>query len=419
MAAWRWPFAFLATHHYSEVSGHRRIPDPLDSTKKIFELAPVIQLTGTGFAAMILHSWSITLQELPPMSHQTPLVPTELGFRMPAEWEPQEGVWLSWPHRLATWPGKFEPVPRIFAEIARHIADSELVRINVLHAEMEASVRALLASSNVRMERVHFHHNPTNDSWVRDHGPTYLIREQDGKRVRALINWGYNAWGNKYHPHDLDNAVPQRIGEEFGEMIFPGNMILEGGSIDVNGQGILLTSESCLLNPNRNPQLSREQIEQQLKQMLGVRKILWLGEGIAGDDTDGHVDDMTRFVGPRTIVTAVEDDPTDVNYQALQENYRRLQTMTDLDGQLFEIIPLPMPEPVVHDGNRLPASYANFLITNGKVLVPTYRSRRDAAALEILSRLFPGREVVGIDCTDLVWGLGAIHCVTQQQPAAG
>ncbi|WP_437228886.1 agmatine deiminase family protein [Planctomicrobium sp. SH661] len=353
------------------------------------------------------------------MSHDSALVPSALGYRMPAEWEPQEAIWLSWPVRLATWPGKFEPVPRIFAEIARHVTDSELVRINVTDEEMESRVRTLLTECQVRMDRVRFHRNPTNDSWVRDHGPIYLVREQDGKRTRALTNWGYNAWGNKYHPHNLDDAVPLRIAEEFGETVFSNKMILEGGSVDVNGAGVLLTSESCLLNPNRNPHLSRDQIEEQLKGMLGVGKILWLGEGIVGDDTDGHVDDITRFVSARTIVTAVEEDPSDVNHDALQENLKRLQTMTDLDGRPFEIIPLPMPSAVEHAGVRLPASYANFLITNGKVLVPTYRCERDQVALNILSRLFPGREVVGIDSTDLVWGLGAIHCVTQQQPAVG
>jgi len=352
------------------------------------------------------------------MSPQISSVPAELGFRMPAEWEPQEGVWLSWPHRLATWPGKFDPIPRIFAELARHISDSELVRINIRDVDMEAAVRPLLEESQVRMDRVRFHYHPTNDTWVRDHGPIYLIREQNGTKTRALINWGYNAWGNKYHPHHLDDAVPQRIGEESGETIFSGGMVLEGGSIDVNGAGLLLTSESCLLNPNRNPHLSRPEIEQRLRDMLGVSKILWLGEGIAGDDTDGHVDDMTRFVAPRTIVTVVEEDPADINYQALQENLKRLRTMTDLEGRPLEIVELPMPEAVEHAGHRLPASYANFLITNGKVLVPVYRSRRDEPALEKLRSLFPGREVVGIDCTDLVWGLGSIHCVTQQQPAA-
>lgn len=344
--------------------------------------------------------------------------PAELGYRMPAEWEPQEAVWLSWPHKQESWPGKFEPVPGVFAEIARHIADVELVRINVADSSMESTVRTLLERSHVRMDHVRFHRNPTNDCWVRDHGPIYVVRERQGRRERALTNWGYNAWGDKYPPYDLDNAVPQRIAHEFGEPMFDGGMILEGGSIDVNGQGLLLTSESCLLNPNRNPDLSREQIEQRLKDFLGIGKVLWLGEGIAGDDTDGHIDDMTRFVGPRTLVTAVEEDPGDENFEPLQANLDRLQALTDLDGRPLEIVTLPMPGPVYFDQQRLPASYANFLIINGGVLVPTYRCEQDQAALKTLQRVFPTRQVVGIDCSDLAWGLGAIHCVTQQQPAA-
>jgi agmatine deiminase len=342
--------------------------------------------------------------------------PAELGYSMPAEWEPQEAVWLSWPHKEESWPGNFSPVPAIFAQIGREIADSQLVRINVADAGMEANARAHLQQAGARMDRVRFHHNPTNDAWVRDHGPIYVVRERQGKRERALTNWGYNAWGGKYPPFDLDNEIPSRIAAEFNEPIFDAGMILEGGSIDVNGEGVLLTTEGCLLHPNRNPDLSREQIEQRLMQFLGVGKILWLGDGISGDDTDGHVDDITRFVGPRTLITVIEDDPADENHKPLQENLDRLNHLTDIDGRPFEVITLPMPEPVFYDGSRLPASYANFLIINTKVLVPIYGSRRDAIALKTLQRVFPDRDVVGIDCTVLAWGLGAIHCVTQQQP---
>ncbi|WP_437205645.1 agmatine deiminase family protein [Planctomicrobium sp. SH664] len=340
---------------------------------------------------------------------------------MPAEWEPQEAVWLSWPHKEESWPGAFEPVPAIFGELARHITDSQLVRINVSGPEMQAATEAVLRAAGARLDRVRFHHNPTNDAWVRDHGPIYVVRDRNGRTERALTKWGYNAWGDKYPPYDLDNEVPGRIAREFDEPIFNGGMILEGGSIDVNGAGLLLTSEACLLNPNRNPQLSKAEIELRLQDYLGVGKILWLGDGIIGDDTDGHIDDITRFVGPRTIVTAIEEDTTDENHQPLQENLERLQTLTDLDGRPFEIVTIPMPEPVYFDDDgeavRLPASYANFLIINTKVLVPVYGGKRDAEALRTLSRLFPGREVVGINCRDLVWGLGAIHCVTQQQPS--
>lgn len=351
------------------------------------------------------------------MSNQSRPTPAELGFRMPAEWEPQEAVWLSWPHRRATWPGNFEPVPAVFAEIARHIAEVQLVRINVGSDEMEASVRQLLTDSNVQMDRVRFHRNPTNDCWVRDHGPIYVVRGSGETRERAFINWGYNAWGGKYPPFDRDNAIPSRIAEEFGELAFDGGMILEGGSIDVNGRGLLLTSEACLLNPNRNPNLTKDQIEQRLKEMLGVQKILWVGDGIVGDDTDGHIDDVTRFVNERTIVTAVEADPQDVNYRPLKENFERLKQMTDLEGRPLEIVTLPMPDAVWDEEFRLPASYANFLIINDKVLVPTYRCQNDDIALETLQKLFSDRNVVGIDCTSLVLGLGSIHCVTQQQPA--
>lgn len=343
--------------------------------------------------------------------------PALLNYRMPAEWEPQEAVWLSWPHKEESWPGAFEPVPRVFAEIARHIASSQLVRINVRDSDMEARVRQVLQAGHVSLDRVRFHHNPTNDAWVRDHGPIYVVRELSNHRERALTKWGYNAWGDKYPPYDLDNAVPGRIATEFGEPLFDGGMILEGGSLDVNGEGVLLTTTSCLLNPNRNPDLSQQQIEQRLKDFLGVGKVLWLGDGILGDDTDGHIDDITRFVSSRVIVTAIEEDRSDPNHEPLRENLAQLQAMSDLDGRPFEIVTIPMPHPVFFEDQRLPASYANFLIINTKVLVPTYRCRHDAEVLRTLQRLFRDREVVGIDCTDLVWGLGAIHCVTQQQPA--
>lgn len=346
----------------------------------------------------------------------TATTPTELGYRMPAEWEPQEAVWLSWPHNRESWPGAFDPVPGIFVEIARHIAEGQLVRINVAGEAMQAAVAALLRNAGVRIENVRFHLNPTNDAWVRDHGPIYVVRERNGHRERALTDWGYNAWGGKYPPFELDDAVPKRIAEEFGETRFDGGMILEGGSIDVNGEGTLLTTTSCLLNPNRNPALTQSEIEQRLMQFLGVTHVLWLGEGIEGDDTDGHIDDITRFVGPTQVVTVIEDRTEDSNHAPLQENYERLREMTDQQGRPLEVVTLPMPDPLSVDGQRVPASYANFLIINDKVLVPTYRCSHDQDAISTLRSVFPGRDVVGIDCTHLVWGLGAIHCVTQQQP---
>lgn len=343
--------------------------------------------------------------------------PMSLGFRMPAEWEPHEATWLSWPHKLESWPGAFEEVPSVFANIAYYIAESELVRINVRDAAIESEVRALLEIRGVRMESVRFHHNPTNDAWVRDHGPIYVVRDTSHGRERAITNWGYNAWGGKYPPYDLDDRIPTRIAAEFDELRFDPGMVLEGGSIDVNGQGTLLTTAGCLLHPNRNPDLSKSDIEARLRDYLGIRHFLWLGEGILGDDTDGHVDDLTRFVGPSTLVTMVEPDHDDPNHEPLAVNLDLLRTMRDESGTSLEVVEIPMPQPVYFGSERLPASYANFLITNAHVLVPVYGVANDGAALEILQSLFPGRDVVGIDCTRLAWGLGAIHCVTQQQPA--
>ncbi|HKX33546.1 MAG TPA: agmatine deiminase family protein [Blastocatellia bacterium] len=343
-------------------------------------------------------------------------LPRLLGYRMPAEWEPHEATWLSWPHKEASWPNAFEPVPAIFVEMTRHLTASELVRINVADEEFAERVRALLRAGGVDLDRVRFHFNPTNDAWVRDHGPIYVIRDREGKRERAIVDWGYNAWGDKYPPSDDDDIVPTRIAEESGEPLFKPGIVMEGGSLDVNGCGTLITTEGCLLNPNRNPHLNRAQIEQYLKDYLGVSNILWLGEGIAGDDTDGHVDDLTRFVSPETVVTVIEDDPSDENFQVLKENHGRLLGMKDQAGRPLRVVTLPMPGPLYFEDQRLPPSYANFYIANRSVLVPTYRHRNDERACAILQDLFPSRKVIGIDCTHLIWGLGSIHCVTQQQP---
>ncbi len=336
---------------------------------------------------------------------------------MPAEWEPHEATWLSWPHKEASWPGAFEPVPGVFVEITRALTDSELVRINVADEDFAERVRALLQKGDVDLNRVRFHLNPTNDAWCRDHGPMYVVKEENGKRVRAINDWGYNAWGNKYPPFDLDDIVPTRIAEEMNETLFTPDIVMEGGALDVNGLGALLTTESCLLNPNRNAKLSRSEIEQYLKDFLGVTNVLWLGDGIVGDDTDGHIDDLTRFVSANTVVTVVEDDPDDENYAPLRDNYERLVAMKDQAGNPLRVITMPMPGPMYFEDQRLPASYANFYIANRAVLVPTYRHANDARACEILQQCFPDRRIIGIDCTHLIWGLGSIHCVTQQQPA--
>jgi agmatine deiminase len=335
---------------------------------------------------------------------------------MPAEWAPHRGTWLSWPHKEESWPGKFAPVPAIFARMVHYLAEGEEVHINVLDEAMATDVRARLRAEGVNLQNVFLHLFPTNDAWCRDHGPIFVQRQGAKGSEEAIIDWGYNAWGNKYPPYDLDDVVPTLVGRAFGIRVFHPGIVMEGGSIDVNGAGTLLTTEACLLNPNRNPHLGKDEIERYLKAYLGVRHILWLGDGIEGDDTDGHVDDLTRFVNPTTLVTVVERDRSDTNYEPLQENLKRLATMQDQDGQPLSVVTLPMPRRLEHEGQRLPASYANFYIANRVVLVPTYDPATDGQALDTLQRLFPTRRVIGIDCTDLVWGLGAFHCVSQQWP---
>jgi agmatine deiminase len=305
----------------------------------------------------------------------------------------------------------------VFGALVGALAPHEEVHINVNGPEMEADVRRFLSDFGALGAGVFFHHHPTNDAWCRDHGPIFVQRVHDGQVEQALVDWGYNSWGNKYPPFDLDDAIPARIGETLGIRVFRPGMVLEGGSIDVNGDGTLLTTEACLLNPNRNPDLSREEIERHLREYLGVVKVLWLGDGIVGDDTDGHIDDIARFVNPTTVVAAVEDDPGDENFETLQENLRRLEDMADQDGRLLEVVPLPMPPPVYYEGERLPASYTNFYIANEVVLVPAYDPARDEVASNVLQSLFPARRVILIESRDLVWGLGSFHCVTQQWPA--
>jgi len=343
--------------------------------------------------------------------------PAQLGYRMPAEWEPHVSTWFTWPRPEGiSFPDKYDTVPPVYAELIKHLVTVEDVNINVWHAEMEAWVRGLLKDNGTPLERVKFHHFSAYEPWCRDHGPNFLVRNQGGKHERAIVDWGYNAWGDKYPPYDLDDAVPQHIAKLRGLPLFSPGIVMEGGALDLNGKGTLLTTEACLLNPNRNPTLSKEQIEQYLKDYLGVTNILWLGDGIVGDDTDGHVDDLTRFVNPTTVVTIVEDDPQDENYHLLQENLKRLQTMKDQDGTPLRVVELPMPGRVEFDGQRLPASYANFYIANGIVLVPTYRHANDQKALDILQCEMPDRKVIGVDSTELIWGLGSFHCISQQEP---
>ncbi len=348
----------------------------------------------------------------------TPASLASLGFRLPAEWEPHAATWLSWPHNHDTWPDRFSAIPPVFCALVQAVCPDEQVNICVKDAEAGQQVRVLLIHADVDMSRVRLYEIPTNDAWARDHCPIFVTRQVAGQVELGLTDWLFNTWGGKYPPWDLDNAVPWHIATQLGMPRFEPGLVLEGGSIDVNGCGTLLTTESCLLHPNRNPGLSRKDIEAALKSCLGVRKILWLGEGIVGDDTDGHVDDIVRFVNPTTVVCAVEEDSHDANYRALQDNMSRLQRLTDQDDQPLNVVRLPMPGPVIAADGRLPASYANFYIGNSVVLVPTYADAHDQRALAILQDCFPTRRVVGIPCTDLVLGLGAIHCVTMQQPAA-
>jgi agmatine deiminase len=343
----------------------------------------------------------------------TSQAPGALGYQMPAEWESHAATWLSWPRREGiSFPDSFDRVMPALRAMIEALIESEQVCINVCNGAHEAEAREILRG--LPIERISFHLIPTNEPWCRDHGPIFLTRDADPKL--AIVDWDYNAWGNKYPPFDLDEVVPTRLAQMLNVPVFYPRMILEGGAIDVNGAGALLTTEACLLNPNRNPNLRREEIEQRLQDFLGVREILWLGDGIAGDDTDGHIDDLARFVSEQTIVAVVEDDPQDENYEPLQENLARLRELK-IDGRGIDIATLPMPTKIVREGLRLPASYANFYIANTCVLVPTFADPADEVALSVLRECFPTRRVVAIDCRELIWGLGTFHCLTQQQPA--
>ena len=359
-----------------------------------------------------------------PELHQK--TPYELGYRMPAEWEPHEATWLAWPHNREDWPGKFGPIPWLYAEIVRLLADREHVHLLVQDQSEEKRARGILQRAGANLDRVEFHRWPTDRVWTRDSGPIF-VRNREGKL--AVTNWRFNAWA-KYEDWHLDDEVPGRVAELLGlrgwqPTVQVGNgaehrVVLEGGSIDTNGQGILLTTEECLLSQvqQRNPGIGREQLEQALQDYLGVEQTLWLGRGVAGDDTHGHVDDISRFVAPATIVTAVEPDTRDPNHEPLAENLARLKASRTPDGKQFDIVEMPLPKPVVFRRQRLPASYANFYIANGLVLVPTFHDPNDRIALNTLAQAFPGRDVIGIHSVDLIWGLGALHCMTQQQPAA-
>jgi agmatine deiminase len=343
--------------------------------------------------------------------------PAALGFHMPAEWRPHAATWLTWPKDPETWPERVSQVEKIYLQMIAALTPHETVNLLVDDEAAEQAVRQRCAFPSV--ENLRFHHITTVDSWIRDYGPNFLI---NGQGEQSFNDWIFNAWGNKYESLKQDDGVPRVLEPLLKLRRFEPGIVLEGGAIDVNGAGCVLTTEQCLLNQNRNPQLSRDEIEDYLKQYLGVSKLLWLGEGIVGDDTDGHIDDIARFVGPNTIVCALEKDPEDANYELLEDNLARLKSMTDANGRPFEIVTLPMPGVVggtstdTRNLDRLPASYANFYIANNVVLAPVFGHANDARAVETLQRVFPTRRVVPINCEPLVWGMGTIHCVTQQQP---
>jgi len=338
---------------------------------------------------------------------------------MPAEWEPHEATWLGWPHERTDWPGKFAPIPWAFAEIVRHLAKVERVYLLVENRDAESRVRTMLKKSGANLAAVDFFRIPTDRGWMRDSGPVCV--QSDAGEV-AYNDFVFNGWA-KYSDHKKDAGVVAKANRKLKRRLWQPmhkgrRVVLEGGSIDVNGRGTLLTTRECLLSKvqERNPGFTEEDYAEVFRQFLGVTNVLWLNRGIAGDDTHGHVDDLARFVNPTTVVTVVEDDPKDANHAPLQENLALLKSMRDQDGRPLRVETLPMPAPVYFDGQRLPASYANFYIANRTVLVPTFNDPNDRIALNTLAKLFPDREIVGIPCRDLVLGLGTLHCMTQQEP---
>ena len=340
--------------------------------------------------------------------------PASLGYRMPAEWEPHSGTWLTWPHNLETWPDQdMQQVETEFLSIIHPLAKDESVHILVNDEKMGDSVASTLNDNNVEMKNIFLHDIPTNDSWIRDYGPNFIV-QSDG--IVATNDWDFDSWGRKYK-WELDDLAGTVIAEKLGLHHFKPEIVLEGGAIEVNGAGTCITTESCILNPNRNNGISREALETTLKNYLGVSKIIWLHGEIQGDDTDGHIDNLARFVNPTTMVCVVEEDENDPNYPCLKKNFDRLKTATDQDDKPLEIIALPMPGHIGSPSERLPASYANFYIANKSVLVPVYNQPNDKQALAILEPLFPEREIIPIPSTTLIWGLGGVHCLTKQQPA--
>jgi agmatine deiminase len=344
--------------------------------------------------------------------------PAQHGFSFPAEWAPRKATWISWPRPEGiSFPGKYDEAIEDIAGLINVLVTLEEVHLNVPNENYRRIVTGFLKARRVNMRRVFFHFIPTNEAWARDHGPAFVLRQHRGKTQAAIVDWGFNAWGGKYPPWDADDNVPTRIAEELKLPVFYPRIVMEGGAVDFNGAGTVMTTTSCLLNQNRNPGVSKKRIEQYLRDYYGQTHVIWLGEGIEGDDTDGHIDDLARFIDERTIAIGIETNKRDPNYAILQKARGALEKATDQDGNPFEIVDLPMPKPIAYDGQRVPATYVNFYFANGALLVPTFGQRdRDRQAIAILQKQLPKRKVIGVDCRKLIWGLGAIHCFTQQQP---
>ena len=341
--------------------------------------------------------------------------PKDLGYSFPAEFAPHAATWLSWPHKEASWPGKIHAIYPYYVQFIKELTKSEAVKINVNDEAMKTFALQLLIKADVDLNKVQFFFHPTNDAWCRDHGPAFLINPAAIQK-KVIVDWNYNAWGNKYPPYDLDDVIPTLIGKHFNIPVFHPGIIMEGGAVEINGKGTLMTSTACLLNPNRNPHLNQQQIEEYLCSYYGMEQILWVEEGITGDDTDGHIDDTVRFVNEDTVIAVIEENKKDENYKLLQHNLKQLKAMRLLNGKQLNIVELPMPDEVIWEDQRLPASYANFYIAGKSVIVPTFRSGKDDKILQIIQQCFPGREITGIDSTEIIWGLGSFHCLSQQEP---
>ena len=344
------------------------------------------------------------------------ITPKSLGYYFPAEFAPQDAMWLSWPHKEESWPGKIASIYTSYVQFIKIVSLTQRVCINIVNEKMKQGAINLLQLAGVDLNKIQFFIHPTNDAWCRDHGPSFLIRNNT-EAPKAIVDWNINAWGGKYPPFDLDDVIPSKIATALDIPVFYPNIIMEGGSVDFNGAGTLITSTCCLLNPNRNPNLNQSQIEKYLIDFYCVEQILWVSEGIVGDDTDGHIDDTVRFVNEDTVLTVVESNPQSENYELLQQNLKELKQMRLLNDKQLNVVELPMPTEVIYENQLLPASYANFYISNGHIIVPTFQCSKDDQALQIIQSCFPTRQVVGIDSTDIIWGLGSFHCLSQQEPS--